>query len=107
MTALPVACTFTPGELRARAADLLPGLASIAGSRAALPNGVRLEFAPRADTLRRIDEVVARERRCCAFLDFRLDTRAPSGALVLDVTGPVGTEAFLAELLGEARGAAA
>jgi hypothetical protein len=97
----PIACTLTPGELRAGAADLLLGLAAAAERRAMLPHGIRLEFAPRAATLRRIGEVVARERRCCRFLDFRIDTRVPSGGIALDVTGPEGTRELLTAMLAE------
>jgi hypothetical protein len=97
----PIACTLTPGELRAGAADLLPGLAASADRRSMLPRGIRLEFAPRAATLRRIGEVIARERRCCRFLSFRLDTRTATGEIALDITGPEGTPDFLVALLGE------
>lgn len=99
MTDRPIACTLTPGELRSGRTGLLPGLAELADRQLPLPNGVRLEFAPTAATLRRIGEVVARERRCCGFLDFRVRTGGIPGGLRLDVTGPAGTREFLHELL--------
>ncbi len=98
MTERPIACTLTPGELRSGRSDLLPGLAMLADRLAPLPNGVRLVFAPTAATLRRIGEVIARERRCCRFLDFRVHTGGVPGALRLDVTGPAGTREFLSDL---------
>lgn len=98
-----IACTLPPAELRSGRTDLLPELAALAGRRTALPNGIRLEFAPTAATLRRIAAVVEQERRCCAFLEFSLRTGRGTGALRLDVTGPEGTVEFLRELLTETR----
>ena len=102
----PIACTLTPGEIRSGRTDLLPGLADLAVRRAPLPNGVRLVFAPSAATLRRIGEVVAREKRCCGFLDFRVRTGGIPGAIRLDVTGPEGTREFLRDLFEESAPAA-
>ena len=100
MTDGPLACTLTPGEIRSGRTDLLPGLAELAVRLAPLPNGVRLVFAPSAATLRRIGEVVAREKRCCGFLDFRVRTGGIPGAIRLDVTGPARTREFLRDLFG-------
>jgi hypothetical protein len=97
---LPIACTLTSAELDADRGALLPGLAARAVKRTPLPEGVRLFFAATAERLREIHAVVQRERACCAFLDFRVSLMSSGASLTLDVTGPVGTGAFLAALLG-------
>jgi hypothetical protein len=94
----PLACTLGGADLRCRADDLLPGLAALAHERTALPEGWRLAFRPTPECLRRVADVIERERHCCAFLHFEL-TVPPGGApFVLTVTGPPGTGASLAGL---------
>jgi len=95
---MPIACSFSVEQLAARRETLLLGLADHAVQRTALPSGVQLHFAATAERLRQIDAVVRRERDCCPFLEFRVGL-ALGGSLTLDVTGPEGTAALLAELL--------
>jgi hypothetical protein len=95
----PIACTLTPAELRAQRDALLPGLVLHALQRVRLPGGMRFVFGATAERLRQLDSVVRLERACCAFLDFRIGLSPGGGALMLDVTGPEGTGAFLSELL--------
>ena len=99
MTTRPLACTLTAEELRVHREDLLPGLAATALQRVRLPAGMRFVFGASARRLRELYAVVQRERRCCAFLDFRIELSPGGGALLLDVTGPAGTEQLLESLL--------
>jgi hypothetical protein len=99
MTTRPIACTLSPAELRAQRDELLPGLISTALQRIPLPHGVRLVFGATAKRLRQLYAVEQLEKRCCAFLQFRIDLTPGGGALMLDVTGPEGTEQFLESLL--------
>ena len=39
------------------------------------------------------------ERQCCRFLRFRLTVEPNLGPIVLELSGPPGTEEFLASLL--------
>ena len=105
MTTLPIACTLSPLELRAQRDALLPGLVAHALQRVRLPHGMRFVFGATAKRLRQLDAVVQLERRCCAFLDFKVAVSPGGGALTLDVTGPDGTEAFLESLLAVANAA--
>ena len=98
MNSIPIACTLTPEQLRCESAELLPGLCSLAESRAWTSPGIQLVFAPRSEHLQTIAHVVDRERACCAFLNFRLEIPAGAGPFVLDVSGPVGTKEFLVGL---------
>jgi catechol 2,3-dioxygenase-like lactoylglutathione lyase family enzyme len=97
---LPVACTLTPGELQDRREGLLPGLLAAATSRTVIAGGYRYEFATAPGLLVRIAEVVERERQCCRFLTFVIDAGADLGPITVEVTGPVGTPAFLDDLGG-------
>jgi hypothetical protein len=90
---------LTSEELRVRRDDLLPGLAATALQRIRLPEGMRFVFGATARRLRELYAVVQREQRCCAFLDFRIALSPGGGALLLDVTGPEGTEQLLESLL--------
>jgi hypothetical protein len=99
MTTRPLACTLSPAELRAQRDELLPGLVAAALQRVRLPHGIRLVFGATARRLRQLYAVAQLEKRCCAFLDFHIDLAPGGGALILDVTGPAGTEAFLESLL--------
>lgn len=94
-TPLPIACTLAPGELASRGDALLPGLLAKARDRESLSRGVRLRFDARDGVIEEIAEVVAEEHRCCAFLQFDLRVEPGDGAILLDVTGPEGTEEFL------------
>lgn len=94
----PVACTLSAAELDAGRQGLLPGLLAAAKAREPIAGGFRWRFAPDDSFLARAAGVIDRERRCCAFLRFRLDVEPGGGPVWLEVTGPPGTEAFLATL---------
>jgi hypothetical protein len=97
-SALPIACTLSAGELEARRDALLPGLLAKARGREFVPGGVRLRFDAVDGLIEEIAKVVAAEHRCCAFLQFDLRVEPGDGAILLEVTGPEGTESFLGGL---------
>jgi hypothetical protein len=96
---LPIACTLSASELRARGGELLPGLVRIAQFSEELPDGRRYRFAPDADTLHAITRVIENERQCCRFFRFRLTVDPDLGPFWLEITGPAGTREFLSQLL--------
>ena len=49
--------------------------------------------------LRLAAEVIAVERQCCPFLQFRLTCAQESRALVLEIRGPAGSRELLAQVL--------
>jgi hypothetical protein len=102
MTELPIACTLAPGELDERRAGVLARLADDAVDAREVAGGYALTFAPDAGRVAKIAEVVELERRCCAFLRFRLTVEPAGGAMVLEMTGPDGTAAFLRALFSDA-----
>jgi hypothetical protein len=100
MNELPIACPLTPGDLRARRDELLPGLIARALERVDCPDGVGWRFEARSDVLQAIAAVIDAERQCCAFLRFELTVEPGNGPLWLRVTGPPGTRDFLRGLGG-------
>src|SRR4051812_42763612 len=102
MAKLPIVCTLHPGELNARATQLLPGVAAAATNRFNINHGYRFEFAPAGDVLSSIAPMIDAERRCCQFLRFQLTIEPAGGAVTLDVTGPPGTQEFLAAMIDTA-----
>jgi hypothetical protein len=97
MSATP--CIHTPADLRSEREAYLPGLIDHAVQRTALPHGLRFRFVATAERLRQIATVAEHERQYCDSLQFRIGLGLGSASLTLDVTGPAGTERFLAELL--------
>lgn len=95
---LPIACELSDAELRARGADLLPGLVRRATARVPLPDGYRWVFTPTEGLLAEVARVVDTERRCCRFLRFSVEIEADGGPVSLRVTGPPGTVQFLDQL---------
>jgi len=96
---LPVVCTLTPDALRARQEGLLADLLRRAQSREGTREGLRLTFAPSHDTIALITEAVDAERLCCRFLRFTITVEPDEGPVILELSGPPGTGAFLAALL--------
>ena len=62
MTELPIACTLTLEAPRARREGLLMDLVRCAERREDLADGLRLEFAPSAETIALIARAVEAER---------------------------------------------
>lgn len=98
MEILPVACTLSRDELEREANCLMPGLLARTPAVTSLADGLRLEFDRGPNVLRDITDVIERERQCCRFLQFVLTVPPGDGPFQLDITGPEGTTAFLAEV---------
>ena len=99
MRDLPIVCTLQPGELNARATQLLPGVVGAAKARHAIENGFRFEFQADGEVLSSIVRMIDAERQCCQFLRFQLTVEPAGGPVVLDVTGPPGSQEFLGAII--------
>ncbi|HEY7113266.1 MAG TPA: hypothetical protein VIA45_10080 [Thermoanaerobaculia bacterium] len=89
---------LSPAE-RVRHAELTARLVDSARRIDGLENGWALSFdgGPEAGWL---IEWMARERRCCPFLDFDIDLGEPGEPAVVRLTGAPGVRDFLAAELG-------
>jgi hypothetical protein len=99
MADLPIMCTLCPDALKARKAGLLAGVARLSMQTVKIAAGYRFEFAPAAETLRVIADMIEAERQCCRFLRFALTVEPDAGPIRLEVTGPEGAQAFVEALL--------
>lgn len=100
MTQLPIACTLSRPDLRARRDGVLAELRAAAVERRWLPNGLALRFEPAPDRLGLLAEAIDLERQCCRFLTLELNVAPGGGPIWLRLTGPEGTVPFLAHELG-------
>jgi hypothetical protein len=96
---LPIACTLSATDLRARGAELraLGGDGLVSSTREA--GRAVLRFRPAPDIRERVEAIVAAESECCPFLDLRVEHR--DDATVLTIAAPDGG-AEVVELLAEA-----
>jgi hypothetical protein len=99
MADLPIMCTLGPDALKARKTGLLADVARLSRETVKIAAGYRFEFAPAAETLRLLVDMIDAERQCCRFLRFALTVEPDAGSLRLDVTGPEGAQAFVEALL--------
>ena len=95
----PIVCTLSPAALQARREGLLSQLIQRTVDRQQLPNGYRLEFTASTEMLSMIGRVIDAERQCCRFLRFQLTVQPDDGPVVLELTGPPGTQEFISALL--------
>jgi hypothetical protein len=94
--ALPIACSLGADDLKRRLAAIAEiGAESLLGHET---EGARhlLRFRSLATTRRRLEEIVAAEAQCCAFLDLKLEERGDE--LVLSIEAPEGAQAIADEL---------
>jgi len=83
---------------RSRHAEVTRELLALAGAPRELPDGLSFELGNETASLELAAEFVARERRCCPFLEFRIDAGAAPARL--SITGPDGVKPFLRAELG-------
>ena len=96
---LPIACTLSPEDLRARRGDLLPGLAERVVATERVDGGIRLQFAAEPDIVSTIAKVVEAERQCCAFLRFEISVPPAAGPVALTIIAPPEAQGVLEELI--------
>jgi hypothetical protein len=95
----PIACQLTDAQFGTRRNGLIAAVREMAVSATWEPNGLALAFPASAHVLDQLMELVAAERVCCPFLQFRLETGPGEAPTRLTITGPAGSRAFL-ETLG-------
>jgi len=95
---LPVACTLTPAQFQERRREVLAKVAASMAEVTELDNGFIYRFASNAELLPQLANLIQLEHECCPFLTFRLAVGEGNGPILLEITGPLGTKEFLAEL---------
>jgi hypothetical protein len=100
MASEPFACDLfaLTATQRQRHAALIEQLSRAIQSVQELPDGYAVGYSLDGATWSAVTEWIDLERRCCPFLSFTLQLK-PGEPLWLQVTGPEGIKAFLAEEL--------
>jgi hypothetical protein len=95
---LPIACTLSAADLRARGEELraLGGDGLLDATEQ--EGRAVLRFRPDASIRERVERVVAAESECCAFLEFALVHS--DDATVLTISAPNGGAEIVHELAG-------
>jgi len=99
MKGLPVICSLPDVELRERLADSLPKFMGQVLETKPLDSGYAFRFAADDLLLSDVVAVIKAERKCCAFLKFKLEVFPDEGPVWLEITGPAETKAFLQKAL--------
>lgn len=98
----PLACqmnSLTESEREARK-DLLYKLVSSLLERKKIPDGLLFQLRYTDKVWFAVSEFVTLEKRCCPFLNFKLDLISDSSDFTLRIDGPTGTSEFLEAELG-------
>ena len=97
----PIACTLSSSDLASRMGELRAlggdGFLSVTEG----PGRAEVRFRPDPGIRRRVEAAAAAEAECCAFLDFRVESRA--GATVLTITAPDGGAEAIPQLVAAFR----
>ena len=97
---LPIACSLTGTELRAREATLLAQFRAAIIKAEELQDGYAFHIPGDGERIRQVAELIVAERECCPFLVFEVSALPNMGPVTVRVSGPVGTKEFLSSLLG-------
>jgi hypothetical protein len=93
----PIACDLgaISASDRPRYNELRRMLASAAVRKRELPNGIEVQISTERMALAHLAEWISFERKCCPFLDFRIDVAPESGPVWVSLTGRAGVKEFL------------
>lgn len=96
-TEIPFACDLSKlsQQQREREKLLLAGLKRAAGAVEETSTGWRISVPATQECLRDIGELLALERVCCPFLEFRLEV-SPSATAVVEIAGREDAKPFIA-----------
>ena len=87
-------------EITERHRTLLDLVRSAVLNVTSLPLGYAYRFQPTSEILPLLSRLVDLERQCCPFLTFKITAEAGNQPICLEVTGPDGAKALIAEFFG-------
>ncbi|MBF6590299.1 MAG: hypothetical protein IVW57_07180 [Ktedonobacterales bacterium] len=93
---LPVACTLSAADQRARGEDVAAPLFARAQHLQEVRDGYRFAFPAEADGVRDLLEFILSERACCPFFTFELSFASPHQSVWLTLRGGEGVKEFIA-----------
>lgn len=95
MAQLPIACTLTSAELQTRKDALLAFFHAHVQEIKDLGNGYSFKFVNQAGLTIELLHLIEMERKCCAFLTFKLIFTEDNGPIWLEISGTGETKQFL------------
>ncbi len=95
---IPIACTLDNKELQERRRNFLSKVAESLIDYEKLPDGFRYRFPAEDALLQNLMSVINLERKCCRFLNFKLNLEAGKDFVSLDLTGGRGAKEAIQEL---------
>jgi hypothetical protein len=95
---LPVACSLSVDQMRARGEEARELLGGALLKRERIPDGVLLRFRGSPELEARVRDFARREKECCPFFEFSFARE--DGELELRITAPAEAQALLDALLG-------
>jgi len=101
MSDLPVACTLSAAEMRARGEDVVAPLFARVQHLEELPDGYRFAFPAEAEAVRDLLEFILSERACCPFFTFELTFASPHESVWLSLRGGESVKEFVAGSFAE------
>jgi hypothetical protein len=96
---IPIACdldAIAAGD-RPRYNELRGMLRPAAVGKRELPDGIAIQISTERMALAQVAEWISFERKCCPFLEFRIDVAPKSGPVWVSLTGRAGVKEFLAQ----------
>ena len=96
---IPIACDLDAISAtdRPRYNELLVMLRPAAIGKRELPDGIAIQISTERMALAQVAEWISFERKCCPFLEFRIDVAPKSGPVWVSLTGRTGVKEFLAQ----------
>jgi hypothetical protein len=96
---IPIACDLDAiaAADRPRYNELRAMLRPAAVGKRDLPDGISIQISTERMALAQVAEWISFERKCCPFLEFRIDVAPESGPVWVSLTGRAGVKEFLAQ----------
>lgn len=95
---ISIACSLTGKEMQKRRKNILDKIAASLIDSEELPDGFRYRFPADDALLQNLISVINLERKCCPFLNFKLNLEAGKDFASLDLTGKQGAKDAIKEL---------
>lgn len=95
---IPIACSLTDVEFRKRREGLLAEIKKGILETVELKTGFSFKFPFSNIWLQKLTEMISVERECCPFLNFKMNIKAGSDSIYLELTGQEGAKEFVSGL---------
>ena len=95
---IPIACSLTDKELQQRRKNVLVKITESLIDFEELADGFRYRFPAEDVVLQNLMTVINLERKCCPFLNFKLNLEAGKDFVSLDLTGAQGAKEAISSL---------